>query len=203
MESFSTSCETINGEEFERCRDGYCRPKGSCKCVQVSGCQFGKHQCPDGRCVYSLNLCAGYGKCGVMKPWYCGGGFCEAYHTECADRISHASFLRKTLQYAGINDDGTLDTTLNKNQIYTISFKNYFNGKMSGVSRTTQEIFSPSEIGPYYNIDPVKSLPVWSLEQYEKMKKPKRILASSKKSNQRNLQTVTPASQETSSNYKP
>jgi hypothetical protein len=100
--SIKPACDKVGDEVFQRCNDGFCRPKGACKCVKMSGCPFGKTQCPSGQCVYSLNECGGLGNCTVQSPWYCGGGLCEESHTNCADRISHASFPTKSIVYEGI-----------------------------------------------------------------------------------------------------
>jgi hypothetical protein len=183
-QSIRPACDKVGGEVFQRCDDGFCRPKGACKCVKVSGCMFGKTQCPSGQCVYTLNQCGGLGNCTVKKPWYCGGGLCEEYHSNCADRISHAPFAKKSIVYEGILLEPSQLGEIEKSQL-----KNTINNKGSAIIRFNLKIFYPNEISPYYTIDPVLSRPLYSLEQEKNVKPSERVLSAMHK---RTLQSVTP-----------
>jgi hypothetical protein len=183
-ESIKPACDKVGDEVFERCDDGFCRPKGACICVKMSGCPFGKTQCPSSQCVYTLNECGGLGNCNVKNPWYCGGGLCEEYHSNCADRISHASFPRKSIDY-----DGKLLNPSRLNSIDKSVLKNTINSKGSAIIRFNFNIFYPNEISPFYTIDPVLRRPLWSLEQEKNVKPVERILSAMQK---RTLQSVTP-----------
>jgi hypothetical protein len=120
----------------------------------------------------------------VKNPWYCGGGLCEEYHSNCADRISHASFPKKTIAYEGI--------LLNPFRLRSIDksvLKNTINSKGSAIIRFNFNIFYPNEISPFYTIDPVLSRPLWSSQQEKNAKPVERILSAMQK---RTLQSITP-----------
>jgi hypothetical protein len=121
----------------------------------------------------------------VKKPWYCGGGLCEEYHSNCADRISQASFATKSIVYEGIELEPSRLADIEKSQL-----KNIINGKGSAIIRFNFKIFYPFEISPYYKIDKDLRIPLYSPEQEKNVKTLERILSAMHK---RTLQSVTPS----------
>lgn len=93
-----SSCESKN---FERCFDGVCRFKGTCDCVEYSGCRFNEFQCPDGTCSKSLMECAGAGGCPMARPYLCSDLSCVGNVELCPIRTPDEAFPMKSLQFLG------------------------------------------------------------------------------------------------------
>lgn len=146
MKSFAIECPKVEGQEFERCYDGICRPKGACKCIEYSGCKFGQVQCPNGSCAAVMSRCATIGLCPMDKPFNCGGGLCEKKMDDCGDRISSTAFDDKTIRYGG--EPERLD------HIHVVPVRNLLNFKSIITIRFMHRSFMPNEIGPNYDILP-------------------------------------------------
>ena len=93
-----SSCEN---QDFERCFDGVCRYKGTCSCLDYSGCRFNEFQCPDGTCTKSLMECAGFGNCPMNKPYMCSDLSCVSNIEICPTRTTDEAFPLKSLQFLG------------------------------------------------------------------------------------------------------
>jgi hypothetical protein len=71
-QEYPRECSPWLGQEYEKCFDAVCRPKGYCKCVKYSGCPVETFQCPNGLCASAISGCTGTGRASINRPFSCG-----------------------------------------------------------------------------------------------------------------------------------
>lgn len=143
--SFTVDCKSNGDTSYTRCPDGICRPHGACECVPWSGCQFLKFECPSGKCEDILGHCAKWGRCELDTPFHCGGGKCEKSPAFCPDRISAASFAKKSLHYTG-------KASIASDDVGKLIFRSYTDNDIAMQIFIGHKIFEPATISPFYTV---------------------------------------------------